>query len=100
MQASGSLAEADILELLRFPCPGVGIGRTSFGMGLMMVKEFDLKLTLGIAEMRNTESSSDKESWGGGQLSESLSDSKSPSLGVTAVSCPISHTTSCSYHGR
>ena len=52
MQVSGSLVEVDILELLRFPCPGVGICHASIGLGLIMVKELDQKLTLGMDEMK------------------------------------------------
>ena len=50
MQASGSLVEVDILELSESPWPGVGIFHTSTGLGWRMAKEFDLKLTLGMAE--------------------------------------------------
>ena len=45
MQASGSLVEVDILELMRILCPGVGICHTSIAPGLMLMKELDLKLT-------------------------------------------------------
>ena len=62
MQASGNLVEADILELSRFPCHGVGICRTSIGLALMMTEEVDLKLTLGMVERRKTESPPDEES--------------------------------------
>ena len=51
------------------------------GLGWQIVKELDLKLTLGMAERRLTESPPDEESWGGGQF-KSQSDPKSPSLGV------------------
>ena len=50
-----------------------------------MVKELDLKLTLGLTERQSTALSlhlADEESWGGGQQFESWSDPKSPSLRV------------------
>ena len=50
----------DILKLSDFPCPGVGIWQ-----GRQMVKELELKLTLGMAERRKTESPHDEESLGG-----------------------------------
>ena len=50
MQASGNLANVDILELSESTLPGVGIFHTSKGLGRRMVKELDLKLTLGMAE--------------------------------------------------
>ena len=50
MQASGSLVESDILEVLRFPCHDVGICHTSIGLGLRIVKALDPNLTLGMAE--------------------------------------------------
>ena len=63
MQVSGNLVEVvDILELSRLPCRGVGICHTSGGLVLIMVKEIDLKLTLGMAERRKTESPPDEES--------------------------------------
>ena len=52
------------------------------GLGRQIVKELDLKLRLGIAERRLTESPSDEESLGGGSVFKSQSDPKSPSLGV------------------
>ena len=42
-----------------------------------------LKLTLGMAERRNTKCPIDEESWGGGQWFESWSDPKSPGLAGT-----------------
>ena len=65
MQASGNLVEVDILERPESPWPGV-IFHTSMGLGRQIVKELDLKLTLGMAERRLTESPPDEESWGGG----------------------------------
>ena len=56
------LVEVDILEQLRFPFRGVGICHTSIGLALMMVKEIYLKITLGMAERRRTESPPDGES--------------------------------------
>ena len=54
--AFGRLVEVDILGLLRFPCPGVGICHTIIRLGLMMVvKEIDLNQTLGITERRKTD---------------------------------------------
>ena len=53
MQVSGNLVEVDILELSKFPCRGVGICHTSIGLVLVM-KEIDLKLTMGMAERRKT----------------------------------------------
>ena len=46
------IVEVDILELSRFACRGVGLCHTSIGLGLVMVKEIDMKLTLGMAERR------------------------------------------------
>ena len=63
MQASGGLVEVDILELSRFPCPGVGLCHTSIGLGRRRVKDLKLKLTLGMAERRRNPP--DEESWGG-----------------------------------
>ena len=45
-----AIVDMDILELSRFPWPGVAICCTSVGLGRRMVKEFDLKLILGMAE--------------------------------------------------
>ena len=45
-----SLVEVDIMELSESPWPCVGIFHTSMGLGRRMVKEFDLKLTPGMAE--------------------------------------------------
>ena len=42
------------------------ICHTSIGLVLMMVKELDLKLTLGMAGRRQTESPPNEETWGGG----------------------------------
>ena len=50
MQASGNQVKMDILEQSRFPCCGVGMCNSSIGLVLMMVKEIDQKLTLGMAE--------------------------------------------------
>ena len=44
---------------------GVSCNPFSMGLGQRMVKELDLKLTLGMAE---TESPPDEESWGGCQV--------------------------------
>ena len=56
IQASGSLVEADILELSRFSLSWCwhlpGICHTGIGLGRMMVKELYLKLTLGMTERR------------------------------------------------
>ena len=52
------------------------------GLGRQIVKELDLKLTLGMAERRLAESPPDEESWGEGQWFKSQSDPGSPSLGV------------------
>ena len=46
MQVSGNLVEVDILELSKFPCCGVDICHTSIGLGLIKVKDIDLKLKL------------------------------------------------------
>ena len=62
MQVSRNQVEVVILEQSRFPCHGVGICHTSIGLMLMMLKEIDLKLTLGMAERRKTESPPDEES--------------------------------------
>ena len=40
----------DILELSEFPCSDVDIFCASMGLGQQMVKELDLKLTLGLTE--------------------------------------------------
>ena len=49
---SGRLVDGDILELSESSCSGVGICCTSMGLGQQMVKELDLKLTLGLTERR------------------------------------------------
>ena len=59
-------------------------------------KKLDLKLTLGMAERRLTESPPDEESWGEGQWFKSQSDRKSPSQGVwlflvQLVAIPVEH---------
>ena len=56
MQASGSLVDVDIPELSESPWPGIGIFCTSMGLGRRIVKELDLKLTLGMAERQQTKS--------------------------------------------
>ena len=71
---SGSLGETDILELSRF--------HTSIGLMLMMSKELDQKLIVGMAERRKTESSPDEKSQGGGQWLEPRPDPKSPLVRV------------------
>ena len=81
IQVYESLVEVDILELSMFPYHGVGICHTSTGLWMMMVKELDRNLSLGMVKMRKTESPRDEESWGGGF--ESRSDPKSPSLAVS-----------------
>ena len=48
---SGSLIDVDIPELSESPLPGIDIFCTSMGLGRQIVKELDLKLTLGMAEM-------------------------------------------------
>ena len=50
--ASGSLVDVDIPELSESPWPGIDIFCTSMGLGRQIVKELDLKLTLGMAERR------------------------------------------------
>ena len=50
--ASGSLVDVDIPELSESPWPGIDIFCTNMGLGRQIVKELDLKLTLGIAERR------------------------------------------------
>ena len=50
--ASGRLVDVDIQELSESPCSGVDIFCTSMGLGLQMVKELDLKLTMGLTERR------------------------------------------------
>ena len=50
MQASGSLVDVDIPELSESPWPGIDIFCTSMGLGWQIVKELDLKLTLGMTE--------------------------------------------------
>ena len=47
---SGRPVDVDILELSESPCSGVDIFYTNMGLGRRMVKELDLKLTLGMAE--------------------------------------------------
>ena len=56
------------------------------------MKELDLKLTLGMAERRLTESPPDQESWGGGQVQISVRPKVTLSRSL-AVSCPIGHST-------
>ena len=53
MQASGSLVDVNIFwNCLEYPWPGDGIVHTSTALGWRRVKEFDLKLTLGMTERR------------------------------------------------
>ena len=52
MQAPGSLVDVDIPELSESPGPGIDIFCASMGLGQRIVKELDLKLTLGMAERR------------------------------------------------
>ena len=66
------------------------------GLGRQIVKDLDLKLTLGMTERRITESPTDEESWGGGQWFKSRPDPKSPSHGVwlflvQSVTIPVEH---------
>ena len=49
---SWRVVEVDILELGEFLGPIVGIYHTSMGLVRRMVKELDLKLTLGMAGRR------------------------------------------------
>ena len=48
MQASDRLVEVDVLELSESPWPGVGICHTNMALGRQIVKELDMKLTLGL----------------------------------------------------
>ena len=48
--ASGRLVDVDILELSESPCSGADIFCASMGLGWQMVKELDLKLTMGVTE--------------------------------------------------
>ena len=48
--ASGSLVDGDIPELSESPWSGMDIFCTSMGLERRIVKELDLKLTLGMAE--------------------------------------------------
>ena len=48
--ASGRLVDVDIPELSESPWPGINIFYTSMGLGRGIVKELDLKRTLGMAE--------------------------------------------------
>ena len=49
--ASGSLVDVEISKLSESPWPGIDIFcTTSMGLGRRIVKELDLKLTLGMAE--------------------------------------------------
>ena len=50
--ASGSLVDVDIPKLSESPWSGIDIFCTSMVLGRRIVKELDLKLTLGMAEMR------------------------------------------------
>ena len=50
--ASWRLVNVDILELTESPCSGVDIFCISMGLGRQMVKDLDLKLTLGLTESR------------------------------------------------
>ena len=94
--ASGRLVDVDIPELSESPWPGLDIFWTSMGLGRRIVKELDLKLTLGMAERRITESPPDEESWGGGEQFKSWPDPKLPSLGVwlcfvSSVTAPVTN---------
>ena len=90
--ASGRLVDVDIPELSESPWPGLDIFWTSMRLGRQIVKELDLKLTLGMAERRLTESPPDEESWGGGQVQISVRPKVTLSRSL-AVSCPIDHST-------
>ena len=48
--ASGRLVDVDILEFSESPCSGVDIFCTGMGLGRQMVKELDLRLTLGLGD--------------------------------------------------
>ena len=50
MQGSDSLVDVDIPKLSEPPWPGIDIFCTSMGLGQWMVKELNLKLTLGMTE--------------------------------------------------
>ena len=50
--ACGSLVDVDITELSESPWPGIDIFCTSMGLGRQILKELDLKQTLGMAERR------------------------------------------------
>ena len=94
--ASGRLVDVDIPELSESPWPGLDIFWASMGLGRRIVRELDLKLTLGMAERRMTESPPDEESWGEGQRFKSRPDPKSPSHGVwlflvQSVTIPVGH---------
>ena len=96
MQVSASLVDVDFPELSESPWSGIDIFCTSMGLGRLIVKELDLKLTLGMAKRQKTESLPDEESWGVDQLFKSRSDPKSPSLGVwlflvQSVTIPVEH---------
>ena len=78
--ASGRLVDVVIMELSESPWPGIDIFCTSIGLGRWIVKELDLKLTLGMAGRQKTEFPPDQESRGGGQWFKSRSDPKSLSL--------------------
>ena len=75
---------------------GVDISCASMGLGRQMMKELDVKLTLGLTKRRYTESTHDEESWEGDQRFKSRSDPKSTSLGiclflVQLVTVPVEH---------
>ena len=76
--ASGRLVDVDIPGLSESSWPGINIFCTSMGLGRQIVKELDLKLTLGMAKRRLAESPPGEESWGGGQWFKSRPDPKSP----------------------
>ena len=52
MKASGSLVDVAIPKLSESPWPGIDIFFTSMGLGRQIVKELDLKLTLGMVDRR------------------------------------------------
>ena len=86
------VVDVDIPELSESPWPGFDIFWTSMGLGRQIVKELDLKLTLGMSERWLTGSPPDEESWGGGQWFKSRPDPKSPfprRLGCLLTYCTL-----------
>ena len=85
--APGRLVDVGILELPVSSRSGVGISCTSMRLGRQMVKELDLKLTLGMTGRRKTED---------GVSGSYLGLAQSHPLSESSCFCRIGHSIGCS----